>query len=85
MVFVRKSPGRSGATKVQIAERRAPDSCHRGVSLRGEVEGGEDLLGGRGEWVFGEVVVAGDAHGDLRSGRSALTIFLMLSPVSFCR
>ena len=38
-----------------------PDSCHRGTSLRAEVEGAEDGFGGWGEGVFGEVFMAGAA------------------------
>jgi hypothetical protein len=42
-----------------------PDWCHRGTSLKAEVEGLDDGLGSRREEVFGEVVVAGDAEVDL--------------------
>ena len=45
--------------------RRRPDSCHRGVSLSGQVEVVQDGLGGVVERVLGEVFVAGDADGDL--------------------
>jgi len=46
-----------------------PDSCHRGSSLRVEVEGVEDRFGVFGEGVFGEVFVAGDADGYLLQRR----------------
>jgi hypothetical protein len=42
-----------------------PDSCHRGTSLRVEVEGVDDGFRCWGEGVFGEVLVTGDANADL--------------------
>src|SRR5690625_3603623 len=45
-----------------------PDSCHRGVSVRGDFEGVKDLVGGGGEGVGGGVFVAGDLDGDFLQG-----------------
>lgn len=46
-----------------------PDSCHRGTSVRPGVIGRvEDVLGGWGDRVCGEVFVAGEGHGDLLQG-----------------
>jgi hypothetical protein len=52
--------------------------------------GGEDVAGGVGKGVGCGVFVTADVDGDLLtviccSGRSARTIFLMLSPVVSCR
>ena|SRR5690625_3114651 len=46
----------------------SPDSCHRGVSVRGDFEGVKDLVGGGGEGVGGGVFVAGDLDGDFLQG-----------------
>lgn len=55
--------GRSSTARPSSRIHR-PDSCHRGVSL----ECVDDCGGGFGEGVGGDVVVAGEAHGDALEG-----------------
>ena len=58
-------PTKQTASLPLVAQTLCPDSCHWGVSVQGDVEGVEDGLGGLGDGVAGDVVVAGDVDGDL--------------------
>ena len=59
--------GRTGTALAVLAVMSGvpPDSCHRGVSVRADLQRGQDRLGGGRDRVGCDVLVAGDADGDL--------------------